>query len=586
MKTTNLPPGWGLASLKDLVRSVRYGLTASATYAPVGPRFLRITDLQDNEVNWDTVPFCQCNEDAKFRLRPGDIVVARTGATTGKSQMIDFVPEPTVFASYLIRLEAIDECISSYLARFMKSEGYWKQITTVKQGMAQPGVNATLLSGLEVPVAPLNEQRRIVAKIEELTARSRRAREALEAVPPLLEQLRQSVLAAAFSGRLTADWREKNKDLEPASVLLDRIRAERRRRWEKNELTKLRAKGKEPKDDRWKAKYNEPDPVDPTGLPELPEGWCWASVAELGDVVTGTTPSSKSQGFFGVELPFVTPTDLDSGFNVKTARRYLSRKGAEHARVLPAGSVMVTCIGATIGKTGVARVECTTNQQVNSVLPPRELVATNWLYWHFVSPFGYRSVLDNSSSTTLPILNKSRFEELAVAIPPLDEQKIIDGVLRASLEAHDDVLMQISSLLGTTHTLDQSILARAFRGELVPQDPNDEPASILLERIRARRAAAEADKKEQRSSRALRLRGQEENRKDGKTAMKEPTTDDPLQAVLHYLQSNPGPHSKQDILTNTNLDPTTWSTVAPELANHPIDRTGDKRGTRYEWKDR
>ena len=130
-----------------------------------------------------------------------------------------------------------------------------------------------------------------------------------------------------------------------------------------------------------------------------------------------------------------------------------------------------------------------------------------------------------------------------------------------------------------------SILAKAFRGELGPQDPSDEPASVLLERIRAQRAAAEAVKKHKSSSRPLRLRGQEKNRKDAKTAKKPTTDDDPLQTVLHFLQSNPGPYSKQDILTNTNLDPTTWATLAPQLANHPnIHRTGKKRGSRYSSK--
>jgi type I restriction enzyme S subunit len=96
-----------------------------------------------------------------------------------------------------------------------------------------------------------------VEKIEALTARSRKAREALEAIPELLDQFRQSVLAAAFRGDLTADWREQNPDVEPAEALLERIRVERRKRWEEAELEKMRAKGKEPTNDKWKAKYKD-----------------------------------------------------------------------------------------------------------------------------------------------------------------------------------------------------------------------------------------------------------------------------------------------------------------------------------------
>src|SRR5690606_36004057 len=130
-----------------------------------------------------------------------------------------------------------------------------------------------------------NEQRRIVGKIEALFERSRRARQALDAIPPLIEKLRQSILAAAFRGDLTADWRAQNPDVEPASVLLERIRAERRRRWEQAYLDKLKAKGKTPKDDKWKSKYNAPAAAATAGLPSLPATWTWARVEELSSKV-------------------------------------------------------------------------------------------------------------------------------------------------------------------------------------------------------------------------------------------------------------------------------------------------------------
>jgi len=104
---------------------------------------------------------------------------------------------------------------------------------------------------------------------------------ALDSIRPLLEKLRQSSLAAAFRGDLTKDWRAKHPDVEPASELLKRIRVERQTKWEEAELAKMVAKGKPPKDDRWRAKYEEPKPVDPERLPGLPEGWCWASVDEV-----------------------------------------------------------------------------------------------------------------------------------------------------------------------------------------------------------------------------------------------------------------------------------------------------------------
>ena len=131
-------------------------------------------------------------------------------------------------------------------------------------------INQQQIASMPIPLPPLNEQRRIVSTIEQLTARSHKARAALEDVPKLIAQFRQSVLAAAFRGDLTADWREKNPDIEPASELLERIKIDRRKRWEEAELEKMKAKGKEPNDDKWKEKYQEPDLPITSSLPEIP----------------------------------------------------------------------------------------------------------------------------------------------------------------------------------------------------------------------------------------------------------------------------------------------------------------------------
>lgn len=104
-----LPEGWEWSTLKEIVSSITYGHTASATDEPVGPRFLRITDIQNGRVNWDTVPYCKCDDLNKYALKNGDIVIARTGATTGKSFLIGDLAERSVFASYRIRLETLDD---------------------------------------------------------------------------------------------------------------------------------------------------------------------------------------------------------------------------------------------------------------------------------------------------------------------------------------------------------------------------------------------------------------------------------------------------------------------------------------------
>jgi type I restriction enzyme S subunit len=564
-------------------------------------------------------------------------------------------------------------------------EGFFNHLdfSKIVTGTAQPKLTQKALKSIEVLIPPLNEQRRIVAKIEELTARSQRAREALEAVPPLLDKLRQSVLAAAFSGRLTADWRKKNpllaprpgkfivyviecddgsryigqtddlprrwkehkegkgsqwtkahrpvhiahweeyasrheaverekwlktgfgrkwikreiaagrarqaRDVEPASKLLERIRTERRQRWEEAELAKLRAKGKEPKDDRWKAKYKEPDPLDPTGLPELPEGWCWISLDEVSwDAQYGTSEKCdyKAQGNPVLRIPNVAGNRLWLE-NLKRSINELNIKAGGELR--PGDFLIVRTNGSRdlIGRAAAILEPLSEPSFFASYLIRYRIVGipglNQWisLIWQCGA---IRKDLERLAATSAGQYNVSlsKLSKIAVPLPPAGEFLELISRCSTTLESIASESSRAEALLENLERTNESILAKAFRGRLVPQDPNDEPASVLLERIRAHRAAAEAEKKKTKSSRPSRLRGKQKTRKGAKSAK----NDDSLQTVLHFLQANPGPHSKIEILKATNLDPTTWPTLAPQLTNHPqIHRTGQKRGSRYEWQE-
>jgi len=178
---------WPISPLGELAERLDYGITAAATEAKVGPKFLRITDIQNGVVDWDSVPFCFCDSRSALnaRLSSGDIVFARTGATTGKSFLIRECPEGAVFASYLIRLRLQDRADPSFISHFFRTAEYWAQITKTARGLAQPGVNATSLGQLRVPVPPLPEQRRIadiLDKADELRAKCRAALAQLDTV--------------------------------------------------------------------------------------------------------------------------------------------------------------------------------------------------------------------------------------------------------------------------------------------------------------------------------------------------------------------------------------------------------------------
>ena len=168
-------------TLEELSASVDYGVTASANAAPIGPKFLRITDIQDDRVDWATVPYCGVTpaEAEGARLNPGDVVFARTGATTGKSYLLNGCPKGAVFASYLIRVRPrLTDVDPRYLAWYFQTPDYWQQITSNASGTAQPGVNATKLKSLSIPTPPLREQRRIADILDRADAVRRRRKEA------------------------------------------------------------------------------------------------------------------------------------------------------------------------------------------------------------------------------------------------------------------------------------------------------------------------------------------------------------------------------------------------------------------------
>lgn len=162
---------------------------------------------------------------------------------------------------------------------------------------------------------------------------------------------------------------------------------------------------------------------------EVPENWVWTKIKTIGVVVTGTTPSKNNEDYYGDKYPFFKPTDLEQGYTVLEAREYLSQLGVDKGRFIPKFSTLVTCIGATIGKSGFTIIDGSANQQINAIIPDRK-VSNKYVFWLINSPFMQESIISNASSTTLPILNKSRFEDLSIPIPPTEEQQRIVGVIK------------------------------------------------------------------------------------------------------------------------------------------------------------
>lgn len=220
-------------TLAELTETPQYGFTASSSIEPIGPKFVRITDIQDGAINWDSVPYCQCQDSDNYLLKPNDILFARTGATTGKTYIVKETPF-SIFASYLIRIRPKLNINPAYLYSFFQSDLYWSQIAVEKEGSAQPNVNGKKLSSVEMPLVdstlqsaiarflqvvrdrqdgskepllelppPLSEQRRIVARIEELAAKIEEARglrkKAGEEIEVLIASVLSSILKPSYS---------------------------------------------------------------------------------------------------------------------------------------------------------------------------------------------------------------------------------------------------------------------------------------------------------------------------------------------------------------------------------------------------
>lgn len=216
------------------------------------------------------------------------------------------------------------------------------------------------------------------------------------------------------------------------------------------------------------------------GLYELPKNWTWTTVSEIGEVITGTTPQKACQAFYGPDYPFFKPTDLNAGYYTKESSDHLSQLGIEQARLLPEKAILVTCIGATIGKTGFIRTVGACNQQINAIIA-RNGVLPEFIYFWSISREFQKQISKNASATTLPILNKRKFEKLSVPLAPFKEQNRIVQKVELLFSFLDAGVAQLRLVQGQLKRYRQAVLKAAFEGKLTPQNAND---GVVLEGMR------------------------------------------------------------------------------------------------------
>jgi type I restriction enzyme S subunit len=479
-----LPSGWEhvpLGEIAEVVRGVSFPSSAKeATPGPDTVLCLRTANVQQ-ELTWDDVlniPKALVRS-TECWLQPGDIVMSMANSLelVGKVAFAENPPPRVTFGAFLSVIRAKGSN-PAYLFHLMRSQAVQEAMRrTASRTVNIANLSLRGLLPLELPLAPANEQKRIVAKIEALQAHSDAAKEALDAIPALVAQFRQSVLAAAFRGDLTKKWREEHPDVEPASKLLERIRAERRLRWQEANPRK---------------KYVEPEPVDTEGLPELPEGWCWATLDEAAWSVrngVSRTPEGSS-GVPVLRISAVRPQLLDG-----TDIRHLPGQVEDYDGYFVAeGDLLFTRYNGNSELVGACAV---VPHLESATAYPDKLIRVRLLNRVASSDFVAAAVQVGPSRIHIRSRSKSAAGQVGISggdlkltplpMAPLAEQQVVAAVIRHQFATLAAVSVARHDTVNRLASLNQSILAKAFRGELVPQDPNDEPASVLLDRIRQER---------------------------------------------------------------------------------------------------
>lgn len=442
----DIPKSWIRTTLGKVCSKPQYGWTSKASKTGV-LKYLRTSDISGGKINWETVPYCQevPPEPDKYKIYKNDILVSRAGSV-GISSLIKDTPIDAVFASYLIRFKTLDGIEPKYVEYYLKSDTYWRSISDFTAGIAIPNVNASKLSNLEIPLPSQDEQRRIVAKLEKLLAKVETCQERLNKIPAILKRFRQSVLAATCSGRLTADWRDMHIQGRP----------------------------------------DNGDEVLSNGLPEIPETWRWTKLPETGEMSRGKSRHRPRNAPFllGGSYPFIQTGDIaQSGGQVTSHKQTYSEAGLAQSRLWPEKTVCIT-IAANIAESALLTYPACFPDSVVGIIANGSKCLPEYLEFFIRTAKSDLSTF--APATAQKNINIRILCDLLVPLPPVIEQQEIVRRVEALFKIADQIEERYKKAKAYIDKLTQSILAKAFRGELVPQDPNDEPALELLKRLTTR----------------------------------------------------------------------------------------------------
>jgi type I restriction enzyme S subunit len=476
---------WPVASL-DEICAISSGITKGRR-PPNEPlievSYMAVANVQDGSLNLDLVKTIQASatEIERYRLLPGDLLLTEGGdpdklgrGTTWNDEII-----PCIHQNHIFRVRKKFPLVDmSFLSRLVASPvGKAYFLSKAKQTTGIASINLTQLRSFPVPLPPLNEQRRIAAKLDITVAAVEACRQRLDGVAAILKRFRQAVLAAAITGELTREWREQHPDDVDASSLASFLKVS-------HSLAGGHKRG------------NAAPPTD--GVHDLdeqqfPEGWC---LVELRDIVRPDRPITYGILKPGPELvdgvPYIRVADYRGNkLNVEGVKKTSFEIDETYSRSrLGAGDLLLSIRG-TVGRliSIPPELESANITQDSARLSLQEALCPSYVKYALHSEILQSRMRRAVKGVAVRGINIGDVRALQVPIPSVQEQEEISRHVEFLLALADQLEARLTSARKIVDRLTPALLAKAFRGELVPQDPSDEPASVLLERIRAARQA-------------------------------------------------------------------------------------------------
>ena len=472
----NLPDNWTLTSFGE-VTSPR-DLKVKPEKMPQAP-FVGLEHIEAHTMRLLATAKATEVKSSGSYFEQDDIIYGRLRPYLNKVYMPNF--SGLASGEFIVFPNQLNFC-NAYLKYFLNQWEFVSFATRLNAG-DRPRVEFSQFSDYPLPLPPLPEQHRIVAEIEKQFTRLDASVAALKRAQANLKRYRASVLQSACEGTLVPTEAElaraEGRDYETAESLVERILAERRARWESQE--------------KRRSKYKEQAAPDTAELSELPEGWVWATVEQLAAVGTGSTPLTSNEEYYkDASVPWVTSSALNAS-TVSASNSYVTEKAVQECRLIlhPVHTLLVAMYGEgkTRGKCSELLIPSTINQAIAAVTMV-ESAACCRPYAKLFLHSNYEETRRLSSGGVQPNLNLGLIKQIAVPLPPLAEQLRIVAEVERRLSVIQQSEVAVETSLARAERLRQSILKQAFSGLLVPQDPNDEPASVLLERVKAEREAA------------------------------------------------------------------------------------------------